>query len=71
MDPSEAQEISQRDQLWASLRLLRDEINLLGAGEYDASERQQKIIMVLARVVSAELDFRARQAPAEPEPEPE
>lgn len=65
MDRDEAQEISQRDQLWASLRLLRPEIDELAAGAYDGSERQQKIITVLARVVAAELDFRARLASPE------
>jgi hypothetical protein len=39
MDPEEAQEIAERDQLWASLRALRPEIERLAAGQWDASER--------------------------------
>lgn len=62
MDRDEAQEISERDQLWASLRNLRSEIDRLGAGEYDGSEFQQRIITLLARIVGAELDFRQRDA---------
>lgn len=59
MDPDRAQEIAERDQLWASLRQLRRDIDLLASGQFDASERQKQVIQVLARVVSAELDFRA------------
>jgi hypothetical protein len=65
MDPNEAQATSERDQLWASLRALRPEIDRLGAGDWDGSERQQKIIHLLARIVAAEMDFRARDAAAE------
>jgi hypothetical protein len=59
MDPEQAQEISERDQLWASLRALRPEIDRLAAGEFDASERQRQIILLLAQIVKAEMDFRA------------
>ena len=65
MDPSEAQETSERDQLWASLRALRPEIDRLVAGEFDQSERQQKLVMVLAQIVLAEMKFRARVTGAE------
>ena len=65
MDPNEAQDISERDQLWASLRALRAEIDRIGAGEFDGSERQRQILTLLARIVTAELDYRARQAPPE------
>jgi hypothetical protein len=60
MDPDEAQEISERDQLWASLRTIRPEIERLAAGDWDASERQRQVISLLARIVTAEMDFRAR-----------
>jgi len=59
MDPEQAQEISERDQLWASLRALLPEIDRLAAGEFDASERQRQIILLLARIVRAEMGFRA------------
>jgi hypothetical protein len=62
MDPEQAQESSQRDQLWASLRALRPEIDRLAAGQLDDSDRQRQIIAVLARIVVAEMDYRARTA---------
>ena len=58
MDPEQAQETSERDQLWASLRPLRPEIERLAAGEFDGSERQQQLSLVLARIVLAEIKFR-------------
>jgi hypothetical protein len=65
MDPNAARESSERDQLWASLRTLRPEIDRLAAGEYDDSERQRQIVVLLARIVAAELNFRAREAAPE------
>lgn len=65
MGPSEGQEISERDQLWASLRALRPEIDRIAAGEFDSSERQHQILCILARIVAAEMDFRARDAAGE------
>ena len=65
MEPERAREISERDQLWASLRVLRGHIDRLGAGDYDGSEGQKKIITLLARIVAAEMDFRLRDS--EPE----
>lgn len=62
MDPIEGKEISERDQLWASLRALRPEIDLLAQGEYNGTERQQQIITLLARIVAAEMDFRKRDS---------
>jgi hypothetical protein len=65
MDPSRAQEIAERDQLWASLRPLRPEIGQLAAGNFDESERQHHVIVLVARIVAAEMDFRARDTAAE------
>ena len=65
MDPMSAQETAERDQLWASLRALRPEIDRLAAGEFDGSDRQQQLVLVLARIVVAEMTFRARDAGAE------
>jgi hypothetical protein len=65
MDADSAQESSERDQFWASLRALRDDIDRLASGEFDDSPRQRQILMLLARIVAAELDFRARDSAAE------
>ena len=62
MDPEQAQESSDRDQLWASLRALRPEIDQLAAGQFDSSERQKQIVSVLARIIAAEMDFRVKDA---------
>ena len=62
MDPQKERESAERDQLWASLRALRPEIDRLAAGGFDDSDRQRQLVLVLARVVAAELDFRARDA---------
>lgn len=61
MDPLQ-QEISERDQLWASLRVLLTDIDLLAQGQYDGSARQQQIVTLLAKIVASELDFRHRHA---------
>ena len=65
MDADQAREISERDQLWASLRALRPEIDRLAGGEFDGSDRQKQLVIVLARIVAAEMSFRAREAGAE------
>lgn len=65
MEPDEAQETSERDQLWASLRALRPEIEDLAAGEFVGSERQQRLVTIVARIVLAEMDYRARDAEVE------
>lgn len=64
MKPDEAQETSERDQLWASLRALRPEIDRIAQGELGPSERSHQIIALLARIVAAEMDFRAKDAEA-------
>ena len=65
MEPERAQEISERDQLWASLRTLRPEIDRLAAGDWDATDRQRQVVVLLARIVAAELDFRIQEAAPE------
>lgn len=65
MHPEQAQESSERDQLWASLRALRREIDRLAAGQFASSDRQKQIILVLARIVVAEMDYRTKDAPPE------
>jgi len=65
MDSEQAQETSERDQLWASLRALRQEIDLLAAGQFDSSDRQRQIITVLARIIVAEMDYRMKDAQPE------
>jgi len=60
MEPGKAQEIAERDQLWASLRALLPAIEMLAAGTLGASEQQRQLIQLLARVVVSELQFRAK-----------
>ena len=62
MNPSDAQESSERDQLWASLRALRPDIERLAAAQVESSDRLIHIILLLARIVVAEMDFRDRDA---------
>lgn len=60
MEPEKAQEISERDQLWASLRVLKPEIERMAAGEADVFERHGEFVKLLARIILTELDFRER-----------
>jgi hypothetical protein len=62
MDPDRIQALAYRDQLWASLPALLPEINRLAEGNLDGSERERQLIQVLARVVTAELQFRAEES---------
>jgi hypothetical protein len=62
MGPDNFQESSERDQLWASLRGLKEEIDRLADGELDGSPRQRQLTVLLARIVSAEMVFRAKDA---------
>jgi hypothetical protein len=59
--PSE-RDMADRDQLWASLRTLRSDIELLTVAEAQLTEREQQVVRILSRIVLAELDFRARHA---------
>jgi len=61
MEQNNLQDVAERDQLWANLRELKAEIAALAAGEWDGSQRQQQLSMLLARIVLAELDFQSRQ----------
>jgi len=60
MEPEKAQEISERDQLWASLRVLKPEIERIATGEADVFQQQGEFVKLLARIVLTELDFRQR-----------
>lgn len=62
MEPLQAQETAERDQLWASLRALKPEIERLAAGDFDGSDRQRQLVVVLAQIVAAEMTYRAREA---------
>lgn len=61
MEPEKAQEVAERDQLWASLRALHPEIARLAAGAFDGSPRQQNVVALIARIVVAELEYRDRE----------
>jgi hypothetical protein len=65
MDREHIQAIADRDQLWSSLRTLLPEIEQLAKGDYGATPREQQLMQVLARVVVAELKFRAENAEAD------
>ncbi len=60
MDSDDMQAVAERDQLWASLRALQPEIELLAGGSWAGTEREKQIIQLLARIVVAELTFRAK-----------
>jgi hypothetical protein len=62
MDPDHLQAIAARDQLWMSLRTLLPEIEPLAEGHFAGSEREHEVIHLLARIVVAELRFRAEEA---------
>jgi hypothetical protein len=51
---------AERDLLWSSLQALNKEIAQLAAGKFDSSERQQKLVALVARIVLAEMAFRAQ-----------
>jgi hypothetical protein len=59
MDPEQLQTIAARDQLWATLRQLVPEIVQLGEGRFENTDRERRLIQLLARIVEAELKFRA------------
>jgi hypothetical protein len=64
MDADHIQAIAARDQLWSSLQSLLPEIERLAESDFDGSPRQQQIVQVLARIVTAELKFRRDEAPS-------
>ena len=62
MDPDHLQATSERDQLWASLRQLLPEIHELGQGRFQGTDRERQLVQLIARIVAAELKFRAEDA---------
>lgn len=60
MNPDQAREGAERDQLWAALRGLRAEVDRLAAGGFEPTDRDRQLVLILARIVLAELDFRDR-----------
>jgi hypothetical protein len=59
MDPDRLQAIAARDQLWSSLRTLIPAIEQLANGSFDGSEPERQLVHLLAKIVTAELQFRA------------
>ena len=57
MNSERAREIAERDQLWASLRALRAEIDRLASGNLDGSPPEQQLVMLLARIVAAKRSY--------------
>jgi hypothetical protein len=68
MDPEQIQTIAARDQLWSSLRSLLPEIERLASGQWEGSARERQIVQILARIITAELHFRAEEAGEGPPP---
>jgi hypothetical protein len=62
MDPEHLQASAARDQLWASLRALVTDIQGLADGHFDGSARQQQIVQLMAKIICAELEFRAEES---------
>lgn len=62
MDADHMQAIAARDQLWSSLRTLMPEIEQLAEGDFGGSPREHEVVRLLARIVVAELQFRAEAA---------
>jgi hypothetical protein len=60
MDPEYLQAKEARDQFWSRLVDLLPEIDQLAEGQIETSPRKQQLIQVLAKVVIAELRFRAK-----------
>lgn len=69
MDAERLKAIAARDQFWASLRVLLPEIESLAAGNLGTTLREHELVQILARVVVAELHFRAgeSESPCSPE----
>jgi hypothetical protein len=59
MDSDRLQSIAARDQLWASLGPLRPEIEKIAQGQFEGSAREHQVLQILARIVAAELQYRA------------
>jgi hypothetical protein len=64
MDADRARAISERDQLWASLRALLPEIERIAQGHFEGTERERQVVSILARITVAELGLRA-EGPAD------
>jgi hypothetical protein len=63
MNADDQQAISERDQLWASLRALQPEIERLAAGDVDDNTPRQRLLSImLGKIVLAELEFRDRES---------
>lgn len=60
MEPESAQESVERDQLWASLRQLRPAIEALAAGQWAGTDAELQLILLVSRIVLAELNYRSR-----------
>jgi hypothetical protein len=61
MDAEDYQTLSERDQLWASLRNLALDIDTLARGEFTGSERKRQMVQLLARIILQELRYRASE----------
>lgn len=58
MEAVQAKDVADRDQLWACLRVLREEVERLAGETAPLDSQQQKLAVLLARIMLAELDYR-------------
>jgi hypothetical protein len=65
MKPENLLASAARDQFWATIRVLQPAIEKLAAGQFENTETDRQVIQLIARVVVAELNYRAERA--EPE----
>ena len=65
MDPALRKRVRSETSCGPACARLRPEIDLLAAGDGQPAEHQRKLVVLLARIVAAEMDFRVRDAAAE------
>jgi hypothetical protein len=61
MDSLQAQDIAERDQLWASLRVLRPEIERLAQQTEALAPQDQRLAVLIAKILLAELEYRTQE----------
>jgi hypothetical protein len=66
MEARPIEEETEHAQLWESLRSLRGDIIRLAQEGFDGSQRDLMMVTLLARIVQAELDYRAGPVVADP-----
>ena len=60
MDADDTRAEAERDESWANLWALRQEIQRVAQGDLADPDRERQLLRVPARVVATELDYRAK-----------